>query len=126
MANVDVEFLNELNGYKVIINKETMIEKETGNLLIEKVYDELGDSDLVECNEINPSTDSWLINDGNIYELTKKNVSELKESGSTIISFYGKLEDNIDLDCESDKAFIMWYYGSDTIEEAKKEMLIHN
>jgi hypothetical protein len=114
--DVTVTWLPETKQIQIEINKETMIEKETGNLFMEKLYDEL--NGLITCNEINPTTDTWLIEDGEIYILTPKNIAELKESGVTIIAYQGTLKENVDLTLESDRNFIMWYYSADTIEEA--------
>lgn len=117
--DVSVAWMPELNEFKISINKETMIEKESNNLLIEKLYDELSNYDIVECNEINPSSDcNWFVIGSAIYNLNGKNISELKKDGETIISYHGRLKDNIDLNVESDKNFIIWYYSVDTLEEA--------
>jgi hypothetical protein len=118
--DVTVTWFPEEKLIEIKINKETMIEKETGNLLLEMLYDELGD--LITCNEINPTTDTWLVEDSEIYILTPKNIAELKETGSTKIGFRGLIKDNVDLDVDSDIDFIMWYYHADTIEEAVQLM----
>ena len=114
--DVILTWFPERKTIEVKINKNTMLEKETGNLLLEKLYDELGD--IITCNEINPTTDTWLVTDSNIYVLTPKGISELKEKGETEIPLLGTIKDNIDLNIDSDKEFVLWYYSVDTIEEA--------
>ena len=116
--DVEVAWMPEKNAFEIKINKDTMIEKETGYLLVEKLYDELGD--IITCNDINHSTNQWFIYDGKIYVLTEKDIAELKETGKTIMSFQGDLKDNIDLNVKCDTEFIMWYYSVDTVGEAIK------
>jgi len=119
--DVEVAWMPEVNAFEIKINKETMLEKETGDLLMGNLFE--GFEDIVTCQEINPGTDDWFIYDGQIYVLTPKDYAELKETGKTIMSNVGKLKDNVDLDVDSDKEFVLWYFNSaDTIEEAIQMM----
>lgn len=118
--DVSVAWMPEIKAFEIKINKDTMLEKESGNLLLEKLFNEL--DDIVECNEINPTTDSWFAYENNIYILTSKDYVELKETGKTIMSYVGTIKDNVDLEIESDRDFILWYYNADTIEEAVEYM----
>lgn len=120
--DVTVTFYPETNEIEIKINKETMLEKETGDLLMENLFSELGDYDIVQCNEINPTTDTWVTVDGKIYVITPKDLKTIKESGEVKLPFYGLLKDNIDLEMECDRDFILWFYNADTIEEAVETM----
>lgn len=116
--DVRVIYLEEENAFHITINKETMLEKETGYLLLEKVYDELGDSDIIVANEINKGSDTCLLNDSNVYMFNSNNVTELKENGKTKITFTAKLKEIIAIDYQTDREFLLWYYNVETIEEA--------
>lgn len=121
-TDVTVTYLMDINEIEIKINKETVIEKETGNLLIEKIFEELGNCGVIECNEINSTTDTWICSESKIYVITDKNVKELKEKGITQICYHGLIKDNIDLNNSVHTDFIMWYYNSDTVEESVENM----
>ena len=114
--DVKVTWMSEMNAFEIKINKDTMLEKETGYLLLEKLYDELGD--IISSDEINPTTDNWFMYDGKIYVLTGKDIAELKETGKTIMSYKGTIKENVDLNVEADREFIKWYFQVDTLKEA--------
>lgn len=120
--DVTVTFLMDINEIEIKINNETVIEKETGNLLTEMIFEELGDCDVVECNEINPTTDTWVCTESKIYVITPNNLKELKDNGSTQLGYHGLIKDNVDLNADSDVEFIKWYYNADTVDEAVEFM----
>jgi len=114
--DVIVTWMPEINAFEIKINKDTMINKETGDIDLETLYSGL--DDIITCQEINSSSDYWFAYDGEIYILTDNDFKELKETGKTIMSYNGTIKENVDLDVESHREFIKWYYSADTLKEA--------
>lgn len=85
---------------------------------LEDIMIELGDNDIVSCNEINPTGEYWVLNDGIIYSLSDQNQNDLFGGEKTVMNKVGTLIDYIDTANESDKYFLMWYYGTKDPQEA--------
>jgi len=85
---------------------------------LEEIMVELGDNDIVSCNEINSTGEYWVVNEGNIYCLSDKNQNDLFDGRKTVMSKVGSLIDYIDTSTENDINFLMWYYGTKDPQEA--------
>jgi len=72
------------------------------------VFDNL--SDLITVDEINPNSgEHWLENEGNLFSFALSDFNLLLDKGFCNVYYIGKLEDNIDINSESDLEFMKWY-----------------
>ena len=85
---------------------------------LEEIMVELGDNNIVSCNEINSTGEYWVVNEGNIYCLSDKNQNDLFDGRKTVMSKVGSLIDYIDTSTENDINFLMWYYGTKDPQQA--------
>ena len=108
---IKIEYL-ENGNISIKIDRDKNIEFKTGFLLYENVLDALGDIDIVTCNEINGNEPDMLIDsDRNIFFLQTKEISELKNNGSTELVLDSTLDENIDTNNKNHVDFIKWYNG---------------
>lgn len=107
------------------INKEEFIEEGTGYLLLEELYNLLGNYGIVTANEVNGDTNNltYLLMGGDtIFFLDRKNIKELKEFGKTVLINQGILENFIDTDLQSDLDFLEWLgWGEEEISNLKNK-----
>ena len=109
---IKIEYL-ENGNISIKIDRDKNIEFKTGFLLYENVLDALGDIDIVTCNEINGNEPDMLIDsDRNIFFLQTKEISELKNNGSTELVLDSTLDENIDTNNKNHVDFIKWYNGN--------------
>ena len=102
----------ENGNISIKVDREKNIEFKTGFLLYENVLDALGDIDIVTCNEINGNEPDMLIDsDRNIFFLQTKEISELKNNGSTVLVLDSTLDENIDTNNKEHIKFLNWYNG---------------
>ena len=80
---------------------------------LEDLYSELGDLDIVECNEIGSDGLSTLIDSKrNVYIIYNIPLSALKFYGVTTICKVAHLIDYINLNLKSHRDFLAWYYST--------------
>lgn len=72
------------------------------------VFDSL--DDLITVDEINPNSgEHWLENEGNLFSFFADDFNNLQEKGFCRIYYIGRLEDNVDMNIQSDRDFMEWY-----------------
>lgn len=81
-----------------------------GDFEIERVWEVLGDSDVIQIDEINGSAEhNMALSDGNdVYFITMDNWDELKHKGCTTLEFQGELKDFVDRGVRSHVNFMSW------------------
>lgn len=89
--------------------------------LLNDFMEAIGGDDIVSCNEINTHND-YMVIDSLLHIYRFGNLNSLEESGRIELGKCGTLKDEINLEMESHRDFLMWYFHTDTIEEAVHNM----
>lgn len=81
-----------------------------GNFEIERVWELLGDSGVIEVAEIYNGVgyNIALMDGDHVYFITGNNWEDLRLSGETVIDYQGQLEDFIDYSIPSHIEFLKW------------------
>lgn len=81
-----------------------------GKFELERVWEVLGDHDVIQIDEINPGLQSNLALDSGeyVYFITPDNWEELKNTGHTTLDYRGKLDEFIDPSLPSHIDFLKW------------------
>lgn len=81
-----------------------------GNFEVERVWEVLGDSGIIQADEINNGVgyNIALMDGDDVYFITADNFKDLQLSGETVIEYQGQLEDFIDYSIPSHIEFLKW------------------
>ena len=101
----DISYLGE-NIIVNVLNKDWEIED---------FYEELGDIDIVECNEIAYSGESILVDSArDVFEVPNSVFYKLRNEGRDVILKVSSLVDYVDLDKPETRRFLAWYFATTT------------
>lgn len=79
---------------------------------LERIWELLGDHDIVQCNEINPPGNlfSYMVSgDRIIYFLKDGNINEIKDTNKVVLYAEGTLEQFVDINERSHREFLDWH-----------------
>lgn len=117
---------------EITINKTIQIKvsvKDKGvfknkQVVVETIFDELGELDIIQANEINSSKNySLFVNsDQKLYTFSANNLKELNEKKVTEMPYLCTLKEHINPAKQSHRDFLEWYFGKD-FNLAKNELI---
>lgn len=101
----DISYL----GSNIVINVKD------DNWELEDLYEQLGDIDIVECNEISYTGESILVDSArNVYLLSTSCMSDIRNHSGTVLCLHNNLVDYVDLNKYETRKFLAWYFATTT------------
>jgi hypothetical protein len=125
---IDISYLGG-NIVIVLSDKDKLIEEDTGNLLVEHIYEALGDVDVVECNEINGNMHHgglWVDGNRDVFFFTSGNISDLKENGRTFLQKEGNMAEWVNTCNQVHLDFLRWFYSVDEVDIDSAIFMMYN
>ena len=120
--NLEIEYFFVGQDIQVQINHEHLEWRTgSGDLDTEYLFDELGNGELVQADEINGSVGCslWAM-DGHLYDWNYSDIENMLKTGFSKMYHIGTIAQYADKDSTNDIDFVKWYYNVDTDAEALK------